>query len=345
MRRIVVTGMGVTTAAEQGVGEFRAALRAGRSGIKPVPASAGLAIDSGALLTDFSVEEALSQIADLPDALRHRVRNAVRRAPLSVQTSVVSAVEAWQQAQLPSRKVDTTQISLVVGGQNLNRGYSYALQKKYQEALEYLPPRYGVHFLDTDQVGTISELLQIHGEGLTVGGASASGNLGLIQGTRMIQWGAAEVCVVVGAMIDLSPLEVQAFQSLGALGGKTITEADKACRPFDLAREGFIYGQGSGCLILESATSAQRRGVTPLAEVVGYGVNLDGNRLTDPNPVGEVKAMRQALDMAGVPPDDVEYISTPTVHLQYWAMRQKSQPSKSCLARLHQQSGSIQSRA
>ena len=71
----------------------------------------------------------------------------------------------------------------------------------------------------------MSELFEIHGEGLTVGGASASGNLGLIQGYRLIQWGGAEVCVVVGALMDLSPLELQAFHALGALGDKTITEA------------------------------------------------------------------------------------------------------------------------
>lgn len=307
---VVITGLGVVTAAGQGIDEFSAALKAGRSGIRPVSTTTGLPLNSGALLTDFDVEAGLAKIGDMPDALHYRARAITRRAPLPIQTSVVAAVEAWHQAQLTTNTVEASRISLVVAGQNLNQRYGYDLQQQYHDTLDYLPPRYGVHFLDTDQVGMVSELFEIHGEGLTVGGASASGNVGLIQGCRLIQWGMAEVCVVIGAMIDLSPLEVQAFQSLGALGGKTISEAEKTCRPFDQAREGFIYGQGSGCLILESETSAQRRGVRLWAKLAGGSLTLDGNRLTNPNATGEARAMRQALQAARVSPAEVGYINS-----------------------------------
>jgi malonyl-ACP decarboxylase len=309
MTRVVITGLGVVTAAGQGVDDFGTALKAGRSGIKPVVA-ADLPLSSGALLADFDFEAALEKLREIPDALHHRARTITRRAPLPVQASVLSAVEAWQQAQLTTGVVDASQVSLVVAGQNLNQRYGYDLQQTYQDTPEYLPPRYGVHFLDTDQVGMLSELFEVQGEGLTVGGASASGNVGLIQGYRLIRWGVAEVCPVVGALMDLSPLELQAFQSLGALGGKTITEAEKTCRPFDRAREGFIYGQGSGCLILESEASAERRGVRPLAELAGAGLTLDGNRLTDPSQAGEARAMRQALRAASVSPAEVAYLNT-----------------------------------
>ncbi|MEM7345723.1 MAG: beta-ketoacyl synthase N-terminal-like domain-containing protein, partial [Chloroflexota bacterium] len=147
-------------------------------------------------------------------------------------------------------------------------------------------------------------------EGLTVGGASASGNGGIIQGYRLVQWDLADICVVVGAIQDLSPLEIQAFNSLGALGGKTITEATQVCRPFDARREGFIYGQGAGCLILESEASAKQRGVTLLAELAGCSLVLDGNHLTNPNPEGEARAMQQALQMANLSPGDVDYLNT-----------------------------------
>ena len=310
MRQVVVTGLGVVTAIGQGIDEFGAALKAGRSGIKSVSTAMGLPLNSAALLTDFDVDTSLSKIGDMPDALYQRARAFTRRAPLPVQSSVVTAVEAWHQAQLTDAAVEASRISLVVAGQNLNQRYGYDLQQKYHDTLEYLPPRYGVHFLDTDQVGVVSELLGIRGEGLTVGGASASGNVGLIQGSRLIQWGVADVCVVIGAMMDLSPLEVQAFQSLGALGGKTIREAEKACRPFDQAREGFIYGQGSGCLILENETLAKQRGIRPWAKLVGSGLALDGNRLTDPNATGEARAMKQALHAAEMSAADVEYINT-----------------------------------
>ncbi|MEM7132484.1 MAG: beta-ketoacyl synthase N-terminal-like domain-containing protein [Chloroflexota bacterium] len=310
MRRVVVTGMGVVTAAGQDVNQFGITLKNGRSGIKSVPEPGDLPLEIAALLTDFDVDKALGQVQGLTGELHHKARSFARRASLSIQTSIVSTVEAWLQAKLGASEVDPTQVSVVVAGQNLNRFESYTHQQKHQTAIEYLPPRYGIQFLDTDQIGTISELLEIRGEGMTVGGASASGNVGLIQGSRLIQWGVADLCVVVGALMNLSPLEVQAFKSTGALGGKTISDPSKACRPFDEDREGFIYGQGSGCLILESEESAARRRVPPIAEVAGYGMNLDGNRLTNPDSAGEVRAMAQALHTAGVSPYDVDYINT-----------------------------------
>lgn len=129
----------------------------------------------------------------------------------------------------------------MVAGQNLNQGYHYAIQQKYQATPEYLP-RYGMHFLDTDQVGCISDLLGIHGEGQTVGGASASGNVGIIHGYRLVQWGMA-VCVVVSAL-QVVTLRNPAFAALGALGGKTIGAADRACRPFDQLGAGLYLWAG-----------------------------------------------------------------------------------------------------
>lgn len=310
MKRVAITGLGVVTAAGQGLDAFAAALQAGQSGIKARPVSVDLPLAFGGFLADFDLTTGLLKLCDPADQLYQKAQTVARRAPLSLQTSLLSAMEAWLGAKLTTHTVEPTRVSLVVAGQNLNQGYQYTMQQKYQATPEYLPPRYGIHFLDTDQVGSVSELFAIHGEGQTVGGASASGNVGLIHGYRLVQWGLADVCVVVGALQDLSPWEVQAFAALGALGGKTIQEAERACRPFDQQREGFIYGQGSGCLILESEASAQRRGVAPLAELAGYGLVLDGNRLIDPNPAGEAQAMRQALQRANLAPVDVDYVNT-----------------------------------
>lgn len=309
MKRVAITGMGVVTAAGQGLDAFTLALQTGLSGIKPRPATVDLPLPFGGFLADFALAAALQKFSDQADGLWQKAQTVARRAPLSVQASVVSALEAWQGAKLMTHTLDATRVSLVVAGQNLNQGYSYTMQQKHQATPDYLPPRYGIHFLDTDQVGILSELFAIHGEGQTVGGASASGNVGLIQGYRLVQWGLADVCMVVGALQELSPLEIHAFAALGALGGKTIQEAAQACRPFDQQREGFIYGQGSGCLIVESEASAQRRGVEPLAELAGYGFVLDGNRLIDPSPVGEAQAMRQALQRANLAPVDVDYVN------------------------------------
>jgi malonyl-ACP decarboxylase len=307
---IVITGMGVVTAAGTGCKDFAAALRSGRSGIGQVPPDCRLGIDVGALLTDIHLEDDLRCIEDLPADLFTRARRAAHRAPFSAQVSVIGAAQAWCGAGLHRSRVDPSRVGLTVAGQNLNQRLGYDLQQRYGERLAYLPPSYGRHFLDTDQVGILSEILEIRGEGLTVGGASASGNVGLIQGSRLIGSGAAEVCVVVGAMMDLSPLELHALDAMGALCSKASRPAGEVCRPFDRDRGGFVYGQGSGCLVLESRSSAEERGVEPLAALVGCALNLDGNRSTDPNPTGQATAMRQALRNARLSVADLDYINT-----------------------------------
>jgi malonyl-ACP decarboxylase len=155
--------------------------------------------------------------------------------------------------------------------------------------------------MDTDHIGTISEIFNIAGEGFTVGGASASGNIGIIKGFQMIQLGIVDACIVVGALADLTNMELQGFYNIGAMGGKTFHDKpEKACRPFDRDHEGFIYGQASGCLILESFESAQKRNIPLLAEMLGGSIILDSNRLSDPNENGEIKAMESALKQAGI---------------------------------------------
>ncbi|UJF34770.1 beta-ketoacyl synthase N-terminal-like domain-containing protein [Paenibacillus hexagrammi] len=207
---------------------------------------------------------------------------------------------------------------IVVSGSNLSQNYAYSLFKKFDEAPEYLTPSYALHFMDTDHVGTISDICNIKGEGFNVGGASASGNVAIIKAMQMIQLGLADLCLVSGTLADLSPLELMSFSNLGAMGGKSFgSEPGQACRPFDKKHEGFIYGQAAACLILESRQSAEKRGVKPLAELLSGALVLDGNRLSDPNEDGEVRAMEQALRQAGLSPGDIDYInahgtSTPT---------------------------------
>jgi malonyl-ACP decarboxylase len=164
--------------------------------------------------------------------------------------------------------------------------------------------------MDTDHVGTLSEIFQIQGEGFTTGGSSASGNVAIIKACQAIRWGILDSCVVVGALADLSPMELQGFYNLGAMGGKRFhDQPGKACRPFDKDHEGFIYGQAGGCLVLESWESAQKRGIPILAQIAGGALVLDGNRLPNPNTHGEARAMTSALKQAGVQPGDIDYLN------------------------------------
>ena len=309
---VVITGMGVMSTIGHNARQFGRSLKAGRSGIgflqhlsAPFPS-----VNIGAQIMNFSFETMLRQNSLLPEDLMQKARQCARRSPFAVQSSVLPALEAWTQAELHSKQISPDRLGIIVAGSNLTTHFQYGLYPKFHQNPEYLTPGYARQYMDTDQVGTLSEIFKIRGEGFTVGGASASGNVGILKGFQLIQAGLADACMVVGPPADVSPMELQGFCNVGAMGGKRFHDApEKACRPFDQDHEGFIYGQASGCLVLESLESASRREVPVLAEILGCSLALDGNRLTDPNEEGEARAMELALNRAGIMASDVDYLN------------------------------------
>lgn len=226
-----------------------------------------------------------------------------RRHTLASYSALMCCEEAWQHAQLNEKKIDGDKIGIIVGGQNINQNFMFNQHDIFKQDPDYLLPSYAIQFLDTDLVGLLSEQFKIHGEGFTIGGASASGNMAIIQGMRLIEHGHVDACVVIGALADLSPLELQAFKQYGALSCET------RCNPFDVSHSGFVYGQASACLILESLHSAKKRQVATIGSLLGYGMCLDGHRLADPNFDGEVLAMQKALDAAHKKPKEIDYLN------------------------------------
>lgn len=310
---VAITGMGIISALGQGVSVFTEALYQGKCGIKQFQPDTPVATPSitvAARLTDFDFASALQKFTVLPQEFMQKIHKMARRAPISIHAAIIAGLEAWQQAQLMEHDLDASRIGLIIAGNNIAQNYHYDAQAIYNAEPLYLSPSYALHFMDTDHVGMLSEILGIHGEGFTVGGASASSNIAIMQACRMIQSDAADVCVVVGALADLSPVELQGFYNIGALGGHSFAaQPEKACRPFDQQHEGFIYGQASGCLILESQASALERKVEIIGEIRGGAVLLDGNHLADPNQKNETKVMHQALAAANMQIADIDYIN------------------------------------
>ncbi|MGI6668758.1 MAG: beta-ketoacyl synthase N-terminal-like domain-containing protein [Acetivibrionales bacterium] len=311
-KRVFVTGMGVVCSIGKNVKDFSASLKNGTSGIVKMEQLKGLPFGDviGAPVRDFTLQKSLEGLRFLPENIISSAFRCAGRSPFTVQVSVSVALEAWEQSGLHRGGVDPERIGIIAAGHNISQRYHYEAYLKYGRELEYLNPRYPLHYMDTDHVGTISEILGIKGEGFTVGDASATGNAGILKGCQMIQIDSADVCMVVAPPADLSPLEVQGFYNMGAMGGRRFSDApEKACRPFDRDHEGFIYGQGAGCLILESMESMQKRGGTALAEIQGASLVLDANRLSNPSVDGEARAMVKALNSAEIGPSDINYIN------------------------------------
>ncbi|MCB9298321.1 MAG: polyketide beta-ketoacyl:ACP synthase [Lewinellaceae bacterium] len=308
---IAVTGMGVITPAGVGKGPFGDALKAGRSNFR------ALALEQGGqrfqypagLVDGFNFREAISRLSISPElaAKCQRMRNLSKSASFGL----FCALEAWADAGLEEASPDMERVAIVSAGSNTQQAGLLAIQEKYREKLQFMPPTYGLNFFDTDLVGAISEILGVRGEGHSLGAASASGNMAIIQGCRLIQSGEYGLVLVVAPLMDLSIFEYQGFTSLGAMAELRAGDLpDAICRPFDEAHRGFVHGQSAGCLILESAEHAARRGQESCGHIIGYGVNMDANRNPNPSAAGERKAMAAAMASAGLSPEDIQYVNT-----------------------------------
>jgi len=308
---VIVTGMGAINALGQGITRFNSALLAGQCGISDCIRYPELSfLSAAAELKEFDFHQALLPYSHLPSPLLSAIHKVGRRAPLSIQASLIVALEAWVDAHLHERTKDNRRIGLVIAGQNTTQAYHYDLQASLQNNLHYLSPSYALQFMDTHHVGVLSEVFDIQGEGFTVGGASASGNVALIHGYRLILQDIVDICLVVGALADLSPLEIQGFYNIGALSGLSPfhKEPKKICRPFDRDHSGFVWGQGSGCIILESRDSLKEQ-IPSYGIMAGAAMNLDGTHTSTPNQDGERRAMAEALKNASLLPKDIRYIN------------------------------------
>jgi len=310
--KIAITGMGAVNSIANNVIEFSNALKAGTVGIRKIE-TAGLKATSligMAPLKEDSSHEFLNNFYHDNASLKNKINKIYGKATDTVKAAIRTSLEAWSSAKLNDKKINSERIGVIVAGSNLMDRDNFNCLEKFKNNLEYTVPSYALQSMDTNVMAIISELLGIHGEGFTVGGASASGNVAIVKGLQLIQLGIIDCCVVIGAMADLSPATLQSYYNLGALGGKkeNITP-EEICRPFDNGHDGFVYGQGCGALVLESMSSAKKRKVPILAELLSGVIVIDANHLTNPSTEGEMRCMKKAITQAGKSIGDIEYIN------------------------------------
>ncbi|HBI04070.1 MAG TPA: beta-ketoacyl-[acyl-carrier-protein] synthase II, partial [Paenibacillaceae bacterium] len=188
------------------------------------------------------------------------------------------------------------------------------LEEQHRILLEKGPRRVSPFFIPmmigNMASGQVSIVLGAKGPNSTAVTACASATHSIGDAFHAIQMGKADAMIAGGAESTIVPLAVAGFSNLKALSTRN-DEPEKACRPFDKDRDGFIVGEGSGIIVLESLEHAKKRGATILAEMVGYGMSGDAYHLTQPAPEGEgaARAMACALEDAGIKPEEVSYIN------------------------------------
>ncbi|WNO11549.1 beta-ketoacyl synthase N-terminal-like domain-containing protein [Teredinibacter sp. KSP-S5-2] len=301
---IVVTGLGVTSSIGQGKAEFTSALFSAAANFRVMqrPGRQFPSTDD-ALKTQFIGAEIdkLTLSDRIPAGL-------VRTASFSGQAALACLDEAWDDANLLD--VDPTRIGLVVGGSNFQQRELVQIHDSYREKLAFLRPTYGLSFMDSDVCGMCTDVFGIRGVAYTIGGASASGQVAVLKAIQAVESGQVDVCIAIGALMDLSYWECQGFRALGAMGSERYASTPElACRPFDKARDGFIYGENCAAIVVEKATSANRPNISAYARVAGWSMRMDANRNPDPSFDGEVAVIQEALKKACISPSEVDYIN------------------------------------
>jgi 3-oxoacyl-(acyl-carrier-protein) synthase len=311
--RIVITGMGVVTVVGDSPATFLDSLVAGRSGIThwKQPRDSRHYSRIGGDLSDFDFAAHLErQGARYPADLVKRGLSLMRAAPLVPRLVAAAALQAFHDAG-PPLDVPPERLGHVLAGHNLNAGYIVENSLTfYQDEPDYIEPLFGLHCLDTDVLSATSELLTLRGPCFTVGGACASGNVALVAAIDILRAGRADAMLVSGAPIELEPVALHGWALLDAISIRSFNDSpERASRPFDALREGFVPGEGAGALILERLSRARRRGARIHGEVLGVSATSDASRLTRPDLRGQVDSIRLALSDARISPDQIGYVS------------------------------------
>ena len=299
-RRVVVTGIGIVSP----VGLTREStwnnLIAGVSGIDHISA--------------FDAEELETTIAGEAtgfDPTDYVSRKQARRMDRFVQFAAAAALEAVEHAGLRIDSANAERVAVIVasgigGIITLSEQIGVMQSKGASRVNPFLVPM----MLPDMASGQVSMLLGAKGPNFAPVSACSSGGDALGVAYEMVSRGVADFAVSGGSEAAICPIGVAGFNACKALSTRN-HEPQKASRPFDAERDGFVIGEGGAVLVLESAEGAEKRGAMPIAEMVGYGATADAYHITQPAPEGEggARAMKTALRDAGLAPEDIDYVN------------------------------------
>lgn len=300
-RRVVVTGLGAVTPVGNTVDEVWENLKAGRSGIVHITR-----FDTSELATKFAGEV---QNFD-PNSLFGR--KEARRTDRYTQFAMESSRQAIEDSKILENGVDRDRIGLVIGS---CVGGIDTTMEQYDVLQNRGPTRinpFAIPMLLPDTApARIAIDYGLRGPNMAIVTACATGSNSLGEAFEMIARGAADAIVAGGAEATTNPMIIAGFNVMKALSEENDDPA-RACRPFDLTRNGFVMGEGSVVMVLEELEHAKKRGANILAEFIGYGTSVDAYHMAAPpeDGAGAVLAMRRAIERAGIKAEDVDYINT-----------------------------------
>ncbi len=301
MRRVVVTGLGAITPLGNDVKTTWERLLKGNSGIGNI--------------TAFDTTDHVVKIAGEVKDFRPDERippKTVRRLDRCVQLSLWSAVEAVEDSKIDFGKYDPDRIGVIIGS---GIGGLLTWEAEHRKFIEQGPSRVSPFLIPMMISDMTSGYVSIHwglkGPNYTTVSACASGAHAIGEAFRAIKYGDADVVITGGAESPITPFALAGFSNMRALSRRN-DEPQKASRPFDKARDGFVIAEGAATLVLEELASAEARGARIYCEIVGYGATGDGYHITAPAPEGEGarRSMARSIKEANCRNEDIDFVNT-----------------------------------
>jgi 3-oxoacyl-[acyl-carrier-protein] synthase II len=299
-RRVVVTGLGALTPLGNTTEEFWSALTQGKSGIGPI--------------TRFDATGYPTRIAGEIrgfDESRYIDKKEARRLDPYLKYAIATSVMAVEDAALDPGRVDATRFGVLIGSgiggiTTLIEGEDTRREKGPDRVSPFVVPMLIINMA----AGLVSMRFGAKGPNSSIVTACATGNHAIGDAFKIIERGDADVMIAGGAEAMIVPLTIAGFCSMKAMSTRN-DAPEKASRPFDAGRDGFVCGEGAGIVVLEALEHAVRRDARIYAEVVGYGMTGDAHHMTAPDPDGDgaTRAMQLALADGGVDPGAVGYIN------------------------------------
>jgi 3-oxoacyl-[acyl-carrier-protein] synthase II len=299
--RVVVTGLGMISAVGNDVPSCWEALKSGKSGIGP--------------LTSFDPSKFDSRIAGEVkgfDPLIYGLSTKdIKRMDKFSQYAVASSMQALKDSGIDLGKENRERIGVIIGS---GIGSLHTVEVEHKILLDKGPSRMSPFLIPMLIVNAASGQVAIHlglkGPNSAVATACASGSHAIGDAFKVIERGDADVMVTGGTESCIVPTGVGGFCALKGLSTRN-NEPERASRPFDKERDGFVIAEGCGIIVLESLEHAKKRGAHIYAEICGYGMSCDAYHMTAPEPTGDgaTRAMNQAIGDAGIKPEDIDYIN------------------------------------
>jgi len=299
-RRVVVTGVGLVTPLAIGTEDSWAAIRAGKSGIGPI--------------TQFDAAAFSCRIAGEVkgfDPARYIEKKEVKKMGRFIQFAIAASDYALSDSGLKVTPETEESVGVYIGS---GIGGFEVIEREHQVLLEHGPRRISPFFIPATIVNLASGHVSIRsgakGPNSATATACTTSAHCIGDSFRIIQRGDADAMICGGTEGAVTPMSIGGFAAMRALSTRN-DEPERASRPWDRDRDGFVVGEGAGILILEELEFARRRGARILAEIVGYGMSADAYHLTAPSPNGEgaFRVMRNAMRDAAITPDKIGYIN------------------------------------